>query len=245
MKKNSYYFLLIGLLFIVCFMTPIRDGIDSYRITHNSIFSDGFIDYSRLFLYAIIWALFSCVIGEKNDFEFLKQDRITLFFSRFVSRVIDSAILAILVSISMLIFSIITKSAILTYYIFMPVICFVYWLIYFTFSFGKYRTLGDKMLKIETKTDSGKTPYFMEIAIRELIYSLPLFLYALSVGILNYIDESGNDGFKERYIEYTFVFIPILIVVYILFPLSSVLNKNGTGLIDKWTKLRVNRINRI
>lgn len=231
--KNIAVFI-FGIILISLFATPIRYEINDSKIYLGSIFDSGFIDFGRLVLYLFLWTLLTYSIRFLN-LNVLKGKRFKIFYLRFFSRLIDVSLLTVIVITSMSLFYFLTKSVPLTDFIFLPISAFILWLGYFVFVFKNGRTIGDQLIKLQN-LQLKKNPQLFKFSlfVKELAYATPLFLYAITVGLINFHDLN-HIGFKDEYIEYTFIFWPILFIFYILFPLTSLSNKDGIGVLEKLT----------
>src|SRR3712207_4452910 len=92
MRKRTTAIALMGLLFICLFLTPVRYIRNDSSVRFKSIFSDGFLDYERLFLFMGLWLV--CVFAVRfADFGFLRTAVINLFLRRLGARAVDQLVI--------------------------------------------------------------------------------------------------------------------------------------------------------
>ncbi|MDI9312058.1 MAG: RDD family protein [Limnohabitans sp.] len=237
MKKINPKIFTIGFIILMFFGTPIRYEMYDPFIRHRPFFTSGFIDYSRLILYL---GFIFCISYLSNflNFSFLKNFNITLFIKKIISRIIDISLISSFSTLVMLLFDITLKSEVLAKLILTPLFTFILWIFYFVFFFSNGKTYGDLALKLETITiTNSKDISKKQLFLKEFIYTLPIFIFFISTGIINYISENYVPNFKENYIGYIVYTIPFMITSIIILPLTTIFN-NNEGVIERWTKIK-------
>ena len=235
----------IGIVTILIYFTPLKYFIEQDEVHFGSIADRGFIDYGRLLLMIGTWVLISfCLSFIPNlsvlfhrIFSWLQSNRNQLFMKIVSARLIDLSILTLITIFTTVVFDFIVDSVALTTYIFLTIFSLLIWFLYFVFFFKNGKTIGHKVLKLEYEKLPLKKSLRIRLLFKELIYTIPLFSYFIIVGILNYL-AFYNDNY-DRNIESTYIFWPAIFIVCIIFPLSSLTNKNLKGPVEYLTKLKL------
>ena len=241
MKPLRSILLVICILIFLRFGIPIRSTENSPWIEYSSIFSDGFIDYGRLCFFILfgltIFFLLNTIKADDDIFE-----RIKIQFYRFCSGIIDITIIVLMTVVSAFCLDLLSHPSKINVFFFVPVTSSVCWATYFFIFFAKKPTIGEKIFKLEKEIFSDEKPLLQGLIIREFIYSFSLIVYVMLVFVLNYFDGEQN-GFKDKYIEYSYFLIPIMIIANIVLPITALLNKNNYGVVEKITGITTQRKN--